>query len=236
MCICLQVLTLSMEDVIDATGAGSRKGRAALPGTNSEILQERQVQDSPSYLFEAGSVPFKPKKFFSKAAGSVSFKPKKVPANKDCRPKQALPGLTGPAAGLLSTDTRISSCAAVNDIPHMGSTLSGQSNYSSRCLRLDQVREQLGLGIGGSTESDWKMPYSCSCSCSSTSVGVSQMGQPELLGRCPRNPRRVLRRETQCRGGNMTMLRGRGLARAVLCKLEKAGVLAQARQPACRYF
>ncbi len=191
-----------MEDVVDATGAGIRKGRAALPGTNSEILQEQQTQNSPSFLFskEAGRVPFKPKKVFSKAAGSVSFKPKKVTVNNDCQPKQALPGLTCPAPVLLSTDTRMSSCAAVNDIPHMGSTLSGHSNHSSSFLSLDPVREHLGLVVGGNTESDWKMPHSCSYSCSSTSVGVSQMGQPELLGRCPRIRRQVLRRGTQCRG------------------------------------
>ncbi len=209
-----------MEEVVDATGAGIKKGRAALPGTNSEIQQEQQEEEQ-SYLFSASS-------------GNLSFKAKTVTANRDCRPNRALPC---PAECLPSTDIRSSAGAAVNDMFHTGA-LSEQSNHSSRCLILDQQREQLSLEnvIGVSVESDCKVSDSCSGSCSSTSVGMSQMGQPELLGRCPTIARRALQRGAHRRRGNMIMQRGRGLARAVLCKLEKADASAQAGQASMQVF
>ena len=194
-----------MEEVVDATGAGGRKVRA-VPSAATDKDKEYQQQPLSS---------------FSRSAGSVSLQVNKV--NKNSIPKRAMPTQTG----LLSPD---------EDVLQFGVTSSGQSNHSS-CS--DRVSGQIGLesGIGVKEQPDWgkvcpadswswHMPRASSGEVFSGSL----KGESELIGKFQKTPRRRRSQVANCKGGNMVMLRGRGLVRAVRGELEKAAGSAQASQ------
>jgi hypothetical protein len=121
---------------------------------------------------------------------------------------------------------------------HSGVTSSGQPNHSGRYSRSGRLSGRLGLenGIGVKEESDrGKVCLADSCSCrlarpSSDTGSRSPSGRSELFGEFQKTPRRAGRRLTQCTGGNVAMLRRRGLVRAVRGELDRAASSAQADQ------
>ena len=205
-----------MEEVVDATGAGNKKRKAVLTGKDNE--NQLLLQQSSSLL--------------SKSARSVGKD--NQGKNDDCS-KRATPLLS---ADLPLPAAEMSCGNAVNDVLRLEDTLVGQSNHS-RNLKSDCASGSLGLenGIGVKEElerEEWCLADSCSWhlpqSCSGSIVGCSQIGQTGLLGRRQRMPRRGKRQGTHalCRGGNMPIMRGHGLVRAVRGELEKTAASAQA--------
>ncbi len=123
-------------------------------------------------------------------------------------------------------------------MPHIGTADSGQSNHSL-CSISEQVNGLQGLenGIGVKEESragknglaDNHSWHSIRSSIGAgAGLGGSQMSRLEQLGEFQRSPRRARGRGSQCKGGNMSMPRGRGLARAVRGELEKSAQAGQA--------
>ncbi len=206
-----------MEEVVDATGAGGRKVRAVYAAA-SDKDKEYQQQALP---------------LFSRTAASAS-KPlhqrENNKADQNTAPKRAL----SLPAGVPSPK---------EDALHVGITTSGQSNHSRSHSRPDQVGEQMGLESGGGVmpkeESEPASGMVCpadSCnwhlarSFSEGGVSDSPTGRSELIGSFQKRPRRLGRRATQYKGGNMAMLRGRNLVRAVRGELDRAAGSAQAGQ------
>jgi hypothetical protein len=199
-----------MEEVVDATGAGVRR-RAPVSSTDQD--NENQQQSLPT---------------FSRLASNLSQQVNKV--NKYNGHKRALPFSS---AGVLLPDENVRPFRA---------TSSGLSNRStgSVCSRSDMMKG-LENGIDVKQESDGgRDSLADVCGVNSTSpsidagVGGNQMAQSEQIDepqRNRRNLRRAGRLGTQNKGGSISMLRGRGLVRAVRGELEKAAAgSAQAAQ------
>ena len=198
-----------MEEVVDATGANtsSRKVKR-VPSAASGKDKEYQQQPSP---------------LFSQSAGSESPQVNKV--NKNGVHKRALPI---PAVGLPSPD---------EDVLNLWANSAGQSNPSSSYSRSDHVSGQMGRenGIGVKEESDrgdvhpaesrgWHQALSSS----GEGVDVSSMGRTGLNDEFQRTHGLQGKRGKKCKGGNMAMLSGRGLVRAVRGELGKAAAAAEA--------
>ena len=208
-----------MEEVVDATGAGSRRDK-----TPSATFERDNKNEQP------------PSSAFSRSAGLGSVS---VPANKVNRDSthsvpRAFPS-QAPAVGSPSPDLDSHSDTAVDNALHFEGTLSGQQpnlNHSSSCSKSDRMSGELGLENGTSVKVVSQLdginaclPDSCSWHLSRRSSGA---GSP--LGQLHRTPRRTGRRRTQGRGGNMVMFRGRRLVCAVRGELEKAATSAKTDQ------
>ena len=220
--MCLQVLTLSMEEVVTATGAGAGNFKAL--ALSSVVAGHDQQQPSAP----PGSLP-----------GIASDQATELV--KDRSPKQALPI---PAASLPLPDEESHCSTAVDDVPNFGDTLglsatiqtypkSSRSRLGSMQISRRHVLENsISVVVDQDGELDSladtsgrQLPLSFSgYSESGTGLIHSSKGRSELPGEFHRQFRRAARQGTKCRRGNMAVLRRHGLARAVRGEVEKAAV------------
>jgi hypothetical protein len=209
-----------MEEVVTATGAGSRKVSALSAGPSAATGHNNEYQQQPSM---SPRVP-----------GSVTVEVHKF--KRDSSPKQSSPL---PTAGMPLPDQDSQYSTEVGVMPDVRTTLSKQSNPTSSCSRSMQMNRQLVLENSISVEeySDGGRDSPADTSGSQfarfssvTGVSSSQKGGSELLGEFQRQPRLAGRRRTQCRRGSIARLRKQGLALVVCGELEKAAMAAQSSQ------